>query len=600
MTQMRVADYIIDFLYRNGVKDIFMVTGGGAMFLNDAIASHGKMKYVCCHHEQAAAMAADAYARVSGRPGAICVTSGPGSTNAITGLLSAWQDSSQCIFISGQSKRKETLANARIEGLRQLGVLEMDIISVVKSMTKFSVMVNDPKDIRRCMEEAAHTAASGRPGPVWIDVPLDVQGAMVDPDELIGFAAPQNREKPFDAPAAAKAAEMLKEAKRPVIIVGNGVRLSGAADEFANLAQMSKVPVVATYLGIDILPSENPQYVGRVGTKGQRAANFAVQNADLLLCIGAAMHVTLVGHEYELFSPKSKKIIVDIMPKEAHNRLVKPDLYVQSDALLFIKELSKSVASEKIMCPPSWAAACTAWKEKYPAVSEQNSRGELVNSYYLTDRISRKLSQKDVVVCDAGTPFYVVAQSVFIAPGVRYITPGSMGTMGYNLPASIGASVAGGKGRVVCITGDGSMQMNIQELQTIVQYSLPIKIFVINNDGYMSIRAAQSRYFGRFIGESKQSGLSCPDLKKIAGAYNVPYVLISKPSEVESSVQNALFSSGPVIVEVLSPRNQLIEPVVAAERKPDGTMVSKPLHDMFPYLDRKVVEEETRFLRESD
>jgi acetolactate synthase-1/2/3 large subunit len=393
---------------------------------------------------------------------------------------------------------------------------------------------------------------------------------------------------------------MLREAARPVIIAGNGVRLSGAVEEFAKFVEQSGLPVVTTYLGIDIVPSDSPQYVGRVGTKGQRAANFAVQNADLLLCIGAAMHVTLVGHEYELFSPKSRKIIVDIMPKESHNRLVKPDLYVQSDALLFIRELSKISQAEKMHCPQEWASACSKWREKYPAVSEQNSKGELVNSYYLTDRISRKLNQKDVVVCDAGTPFYVVAQSIFIARGVRYITPGSMGTMGYNLPASIGASVAGGQGRVVCITGDGSFQMNIQELQTIVQYALPVKIFVINNDGYMSIRAAQSRYFGRFIGESRQSGLSCPDLRKIAQAYGIPYLLISKPSEVESAVQNALFSSGPLIVEVLSPRNQLIEPVVAAERKPDGTMVSKPLHDMFPYLDRKVVEEETRFLREPE
>jgi len=594
---MRVADYVVDFLYKKGVNDIFLVTGGGAMFLNDALALHGKMNFVCCHHEQAVAMAADAYSRISGNLGAGMVTSGPGCTNALTGVLSAWQDSTPCIFVSGQSKRKETIQASKIKGLRQFGILEADFIPMVSPITKYAVMVDDPTKIRYYMEKAAYLAKNGRPGPVWIDIPQDVQGMPIEPSELEGFPIPSTI--PFQIEEKVmQAAKMIANAKRPAIIAGNGVRISKAISALRKLAERMGIPIATSYLGIDLFEEEYPYYIGRVGSKGQRAANFTIQNSDLLIIIGTSLSVSLIGHEYGLFAPKAKKIVVDIEPVEMQKKTILIDLFIRSDAREFLEALCggcKLRSSDKIAFPSSWLEACRSWKSRYPTTLPFYSHDEPINTYYLVDEISKKSDRGDTIICDAGSIFYIGAQAIKMKKNQRYITPGSVGTMGYNLPASVGASIATGKGRVICITGDGSFQMNIQELQTIVHNNLPIKIFVLNNNGYLSIRGAQIRYFNRLIGESANTGMSCPDTEKIASAYGIKFFKVSKPSELPSVIDAVLSSSGPTICEVISRTDQEIAPVVSAEKREDGSMVSKSLDDMYPFLDKATYEKETHF-----
>ena len=583
---IRVTDYIADYIYRLGVEEVFMFVGGGMMFLSDGVAKHPNLKSVHLHHEQALAMAGVSYAKYTENLGVIFITTGCGGTNTLTGLLGAWQDNVASLFISGQSKRKETIRNSKAR-LRQFGVQEADIISIVKTITKYSVMINDPLMIAYHLEKSVYLAQSGRPGPVWLDIPLDIQSAVVDEKSLIHFT-PEEIEKDYkeipNQEEIKKVIQFLKKAERPVIIAGQGIRLAKAIDHFKLFIEQNHIPFVVSRLGIDILPSDHPLYIGRIGNKGDRAGNFAIQNADLVIAIGSRLSVSSTGHEYHNFAREAKIVVVDIDPEEHKKNTIKIDLFINANANRFLKRLYGFNISSFI----KWANICQEWKRKWPVCLPEYKNGKnAINLYYFVDCISKKMKPDSVIVSDAGSSFYVVSQGVQLKENQRYITTGGQAEMGNTLPACIGISFAKGNGEVIGVTGDGSFQLNIQELQTIKHYNLPIKIFVWNNDGYLSIRATQSKFCEkRFIGTDKTCGISFPSLEKIVNAYGLKYYKIFNSSSLESDLNEVFNYPKAVICEVICIRDQEIIPTVSSFKKEDGTMVSKPLEDMYPFLYR--------------
>lgn len=592
MEKIRVADYCADFIYKLGVKKIFMVTGGGAMFMNDGVAKHPDLEAVCNHHEQASAMAAVGYAKYTGGFASACFTTGCGSTNAITGLLDAWQDNVRCFFISGQVKKKETCRNSATT-LRQFGVQEADIISVVSPLCKYAVMINKPESIVYHMEKAAYLSNTGRPGPVWIDIPLDIQGAFIDtsisrhfdPGEIdLDFSTE------IDQNDYLKLEQLLNNSQRPVILAGNGIRLAKAVNTFKKFIKKVNIPVVTTYLGIDLLEDSNPLNIGRVGIKGDRAGNFTIQNSDLVISLGTRLSVPTTGFEYDLFARESKVVVVDIDPKEHKKNTVKIDQFINADLKHFFHHFNIDYVNNNT----KWNEKCLHWKNKWPVCLKEYSQDhEGINLYYFVDFLSKRNKENAATVSDAGSSYYVTSQSLKISNNQRYITSGAQADMGFTLPAAIGVSVAKEDQEVIAITGDGSFQMNLQELQTLVHYKLPVKLFIWNNDGYLSIRSTQSKFFeGRYIGTDSRSGLSFPDIEKIAVAYGIYYLKASKSSELEKIIQRALNHKGPVLIEIISPPNQPIVPAASSKKLESGKMVSKPLEDMFPFLPREEFLEE--------
>ena len=583
---VRVADLIVDFIYKLGVDTVFTLTGGGAMFLNDAVAAHPQMKAVCNHHEQACAMGAVGYAKLRNSYASAIITTGCGATNALTGLLDAWQDNVPCIFVSGQVKRKETCHNATVP-LRQFGVQEADIIPVVKSITKYAVMINDPQEILFELEKAAFLAKSGRPGPVWIDVPLDVQGTPVDPLSLRHYvpeSAPTVKPVPSKNDMEALR-DKLATAKRPIIIAGNGIRLGEAVEPFIAFVEQSQIPVTVSYLGVDLLPSQHPQYVGRLGVKGDRAGNFAVQNADLVISIGCHLSVALTGFEYNLFAREARLVVVDIDPDEHRKNTVKIDQFIHADVAAFFSSLSPPPPKEDWI---GWGEICRKWREQWPVcLPEYAGSKEGINKYFFIEKLKDHLKHDSVVVSDAGSSYYVTSQALKIRDQQRYVTSGAQADMGFTLPAAIGVSVAKAGGEVVGITGDGSLQTNIQELQTLVHHQFPVKLVVWNNNGYLSIRATQRKFFaGRELGTDPRSGVSFPSTGKIAAAYGIPFHRVSEPALLDAALAQLMAASGPMILEVMCPTDQEIIPTASSKKLPDGRMVSKPLEDMYPFLDR--------------
>lgn len=588
---MRVADYLAEQVYREGVRNVFLVSGGGMMFLSDGIACSRRLKYICNHHEQASAMAAVGYAKYTGGLGAAYVTTGCGGTNAITGLLDAWQDSVPCLFISGQVKRKETVRNSGL-ALRQIGVQEADIISVVRPLTKYAEMVNDPLSIRYHFEKAVHLARSGRPGPVWLDIPMDVQGAEISPGKLEPFVLPAG-DAGAKRPAAADLEyfwRALNKARRPVVVMGQGVRISGKLREFRAFIEKFSIPVVASRLGIDSLPSGHPLYIGRIGNKGDRAGNFAVQNADLVISMGSRLSVSSTGHEYDKFAREARLVVVDIDPVEHSKATVKIDRFIHADLREFLPMIraGQGAARDRKAVFSPWAGKCAGWRKMWPVCLPAYAAGRGgINMYHFVEVLSRMLRKDSVVVSDAGSAFYVVSQGLRVNGAQRYVTSGGQADMGFSLPASIGVCAARGRREVLAVTGDGSFQMNIQELQTLVYNRLPVKLFVWNNDGYLSIRATQEKFFNRrFIGTDSASGVSFPSVRKIAKAYGIKYLKASRPRELHSAISNAMSHDGPVLCEIVCPRDQEVVPCSASARLPDGRMVSRPLEDMYPFLDR--------------
>ncbi len=587
MKSMRVTDYIAERLYQEGVKDVFMVTGGGMMFLSDGVMQHPHLNVICNHHEQASAMAAVAYGKYTENLGVCYISTGCGATNTITGLLNAWQDNVPVIFISGQVKKKETVRNSGLK-LRQIGTQEADIIAIVESISKYSVMVNDPQEIAYHLEKALYLAKSGRHGPVWLDIPMDVQSAMLDETKLKKFNPKEIKKEYKEIPTKGELqsfAKLLKNAKRPVIIAGQGIRLSKAIPEFRKFIDTYKIPVVSPYLGVSTMPSAHPQYIGVIGIKGSRAGNLAVANSDLVISMGSRLSVTAIGYEYEMFAREAKKVVIDIDPIEHQKKTIKVDLFVNAD----IKAFLKHVTLPKLSIEASWRSICEGWKKKYPVCLPEYSKNKKgISLYYFVDTLSKIMKDDAVVLSDAGSAFYVSSQAVNIKGNQRYITTGGQAEMGYTIPASIGACVARGNKEVLGITGDGSFQMNIQELQTIAHNKLPVKIFVWNNNGYLSIRATQNKFFnGRLIGTDKSSGISFPEVKKIAYAYDIKYFKLAKSATLKEDLKEVLAYKGPVVCEVMCLENDLVIPTASSKRRDDGSMVSKPLEDMFPFLNRK-------------
>jgi acetolactate synthase I/II/III large subunit len=585
----RVADYIADFCVKIGVPDIFLVSGGGMMHILDGLACNQNINVICAHHEGAAAVMAEGYSRVTNNIGAVFVTTGPGGTNAITGVVDAWVDSIPLLVISGQAKRSQNVYNSGIPDLRSLGGQEVNILPIVESFTKYSAMVNEPEMIRYHLEKAVHYAKSGRPGPSWLDIPLDVQASMVDPENLETFKPEivHHNEKLFMAQIETTI-EFLQTAERPVIIAGNGVRLAHAETVFLDLIATLKIPVVVSKLGQDLIAYNNPYFIGFGGTKGSRPGNFAMQNADLILAIGSRLAIPFTGYEYNLFGREAKKIAVDIDTAELMKNTIKLDIAIQADAKIFIETLLERTKKTSVKERLAWVQKCQQWKARYPAITHDiSSKEKPICTYNLFDKISDFLKDKAIIIADAGTVYCIVSQVHRVKTGQRVITPAALGTMGLSLPLGIGAYYASRDSTIVSVTGDGSLQMNIQELQTIAHNKIPLKLFVVNNNGYVSIRNTQNSYFnGRYCGSDPSSGVSCPDLKKIAYAYGLHYESLYDMKQLNKKLKSILEYDGPAICEVFTCPDQQITPSVSSRVLPDGTMVSMPLEDMWPFLPR--------------
>jgi acetolactate synthase I/II/III large subunit len=587
---MRVSDYIAKVLADFGVRHVFMLTGGGAMFLNDAFGYEGRIQCVFNHHEQACAMAAEGYARITGQPGVINVTTGPGGINAMNGVFGAWTDSIPMLVVSGQVKRETLLATYNIPGLRQIGDQEADTISMVKPITKYAVLVDEPATIRYHLEKAWYLAQHGRPGPVWLDIPIDVQTSQVDPQTLAGYTP--NEPIPADEARLPEictdALQMLISAERPVILAGKGIRLGKALGEFEQVIRSLDIPVVTGWTSIDLITSDDPLFCGRPGDLGTRAGNFTVQNADVLLVLGNRLGLRQVSYNWNSFARFAFKILVDIDEVEFLKPTVKLDLAIHSDVKLFLKELERQIEHSGYQPGKhaDWLTWCKERVTRYPSVlprHRENKDGR-INPYYFIEQLSAHLNENDVVVCGNGTANVVAFQALFIKKGQRIFANTGDASMGYDLPAAIGAAVAREGKRVICLAGDGSLQLNIQELQTIVQNQLPIKLFILNNEGYLSIRLSQKNMFKRLTGEGPKSGVSFPDIVKIAEAYGIPARRIGY-DELEKGIQDVLAQTGPVVCDVLLDPDQPFEPRISSKQLPDGRIVSSNLEEMYPFLD---------------
>ncbi|MBZ0105897.1 MAG: thiamine pyrophosphate-binding protein [Sulfuricella denitrificans] len=589
----RVADFIADFVAELGVRHVFLLPGGGAMYLMDAAGKCPELEAVACLHEQAAAISAEAYARINENIGVAMVTTGPGATNAITAVAGAWIESVPLMIISGQVKRSDMLRGAP---LRQKGVQEVDIVRIVESITKYAVTVERPEDIRIEMERAAYLARSGRAGPVWIDVPLDVQGAPVEPANLphwkkevhgtahVGFSGEVERLQ-----------ALLAKAERPLLMAGHGVRLAGGAALFRELAEKLDIPVVTTWNALDLLPYDHPLLVGRPGAVALRAPNFAVQNCDLLISIGSRLDNIITAYNPRGFARGAKKVVVDVDRNEIEKLDMDIALALEADAKSFL------TAWLDVKAPPAcpdwtaWKDRCTDWKRRYPVNDGAPfpSSGP-ISHYQLMDALSEAIPENTTISTGSSglavEAFYTIFRN---KPGQRVFLTSGLGAMGYGLPAAIGACFAGDRQPMVAIESDGSLQLNIQELATLRAFSLPICLIVMNNEGYASIRNTQRNYFnGRFVGTGPEAGLLLPDLEKVAATYELPFLRIADASELKSGLQQALSQSRPVLVDVRLISNEALAPKVSALPQPDGSMKSMPLEDMTPLLPLETLQAE--------
>jgi acetolactate synthase-1/2/3 large subunit len=591
---MKLSDYIVGRLADWGVRHIFLVTGGGAMHLNDSIGKESRIQYVCNHHEQASAMAAEAYARISGQPGVVNVTTGPGGINALNGVFGAWTDSIPMLIVSGQVKRETCMRAQGITGLRQLGDQEADIVAMVANITKYAVLIDDPLSIRYHLERAWHLAQSGRPGPCWLDIPVDVQAASIDPASLRGYDPAQEelaRDQIGVDPSRLKSycqevLDRIRRAKRPVILAGTGIRAAHAVAEFDELFHRLGVPVTTAWTH-DLIATDDPFFCGRQGTIGDRAGNFTVQNADVLLILGSRLNIRQTSYNWQSFAPRAFKIQVDIDPAEFHKPTVKPDMAIHSDLKSFLRELLSQCDTNNYRpgAHDPWLAWCRDRVQRYPVVPDrQRQPGPPLNPYYFVEQLSAKLGADDVVVCGNASACIVPFQTMRLRKHQRLVSNSGSASMGYDLPAAIGAAFARPGKRVICIAGDGSLQMNIQELQTVTHHHLPVKIFVMNNSGYLSMRMTQSGFFGRLTGESAASGASLPDMVKVACAFGIPSNRIDRESQL-AQIDLALAADGPALIDVVLDPNQEFEPRSRARQLPDGRIVSPNLEDMYPFLD---------------
>lgn len=582
--KIRVADFINQKLYEAGGEHVFLVTGGMIMHLTDALRQHGRQKPICCHHEQAAVMAAEAYGRYSGHLGVAYVTAGPGALNTLTGVVGAYVDSSPCIIVSGQSK----VSQATVRGPRQFALQGFNTLPIFSQVTKYAVMLDDVSCVRYEIEKCIYLATSHRVGPVWIELPIDIQGALFDPQEQRGFEPHTCASWDIHELRAcvSSAADLIRASHRPCILGGAGIRLSSAIRLFHEFVDRTGIPVMTSRLGMDLIDHSHPLFVGRPGTYGDRASNFTIQNSDVLLSIGCRLGIGLVGYDFQDFGRYAKKIVVDVDEQELKKPSVIPDLPIHADAASFLRLMIEALGDYR--CGNhQWVAQTQAWKQRYPVdLPEYQQESGGINSYHFMRRLSEVVGPETAFAVDTGSCFHVFAQAFQVKFGQRHVITGGLSTMGYT-PSGIGVALAAGR-PVYCITGDGSFQFNLQELQTIVHHQIPVKFIILSNNGYLLIRLTQQNFQdGRFIGVDKESGLSCPDLERIAYAYRIRYLRIATLNELDAKLKELVSIQEPLICEVMTPTNQLLIPRVASKKLEDGRMVSMPYDDMFPFLPRE-------------
>ncbi|HXC44002.1 MAG TPA: thiamine pyrophosphate-binding protein [Candidatus Dormibacteraeota bacterium] len=592
---MKLSDYVVRFVAEQGVKHVFLVTGGGAMHLNHSLACEPAIVPVCNSHEQASAMGAEAYAKATNHLGVCMVTTGPGGTNAITGVAGAWLDSTPMLIISGQVKRPDRMFDkeGRPLGMRQLGVQEVDIVSIVTPITKYAVTVLDPNDIRYHLEKAVYLAFHGRPGPVWVDIPLDVQASPINELALRGFDPAE-----FDEPRVGESLkhevqhliEKLNHTERPLLFAGNGIRLAHAEKQFEQLRTLLGIPTVATWCAADLVPSSDPLYVGRPGSVAARGANFALQNSDFLLAIGVRLDFAITGYAPQNLARGAYKAVVDIDEaelKKLHPHVQQP---IHADAKEFLTELLSHRNSIRLSDHSVWDARCADWKTRYPVVTEEHRKPQgPVSVFHLAEVIGTEVSPEDrLVVGSSGSAIEIYLLAFPALHSQRLFHTAGLGAMGYGVPMAIGVAVANPGREVVAVDGDGGFMFNIQELETIRRLNLPIKFFVMNNDGYSSIRASQRAYFGEAnLGCDKSNGLTVPCLTQVAAAFGLGTTVIKNQKNLRDDVRRVLDMKGPVVCDVNVLPDELRAPRLQSYQKPDGSFVSKPLEDLFPFLPRE-------------
>lgn len=612
--KIKVSDYVAQFLVKNGIRHVFTVTGGGAMHLNDSLGHTQGLTCVYNHHEQACAIAAESYARIHNNIAAVCVTTGPGGTNAITGVVGGWLDSIPMLVISGQV-RYDTTARSTGLNIRAMGDQEFDITKAVASMTKYCEMVIDPLSIRYCLEKAYYLAMTGRPGPCWLDIPLNVQGATVETDDLKGFDVSEVKElcvPAIEEDTVRAIIEKVRNAKRPVLYAGNGIRISGGYEVFKKVVDKLNIPVVTGWDSIDTIYDAHPLYVGRGGIMGDRAGNFAVQNSDLVLSIGSRLSIRQVGYNWTTWARAAYVIMNDIDADELKKPTLHVDMPVWGDAKDLLEKLDKLIdEGSKVFNEAFWLERCSRWKKDYPVVLPRHYEDKNhTNVYAFIKELSERTAEKQITVVGNGSACVVGSHGYVIKKDCRFIINSAIASMGYDLPAAIGACVAEfgnsalhgradslaqeaeadtGIKDIILVTGDGSIQMNLQELQTIIHHRMPIKIFVINNEGYHSIRQTQTNLFNKnFVGIGPQSrDLSFPSLEKLAYAYGYPYYSCDGNEFLTKAIEDTLAVKGPVICEIFVSTEQNFEPKSATRKLPDGTLESPPLEDLGPFLDRE-------------
>lgn len=596
--KIKLSDYVAFYLVDRGISHCFTVTGGGAMYLNDAFGHKEGLTCIYNHHEQASAIAAEAYARVNNELALVCVTTGPGGTNALTGVVGAYLDSIPMLVISGQV-RYDTTARyqnqfTKCHPLRSVGDQEFDITPAVKTMTKYAVMLEDPNQIKYVLKKALYLATHGRPGPCWIDIPVNFQSAIIETDDLVDYDESEDeviyevKDQNID-----EVISLLKEAKRPVLYVGNGVRIAGAVQAFKELLKKIDIPVCTYWEGIDLIETDHPLYVGRAGNMGDRPGNFAVQNADLILAIGNRLSIRNVSYRYETWAREAKVIMVDIDEAELLKKTVHVDMPIHTDAKLFIERLNERIKTP-IDNHSDWLKQCALWKEKYPVVLSKHYEDSVANVYACYDMFSRKLPKGSMTISSNGSCCVMGHQSWFIKEDDRFLMNNAIASMGYGLPAAIGACVANDRKQVICLEGDGSIMMNLQELQTIVTNNLPIKILLINNNGYHSIRQTQTNVFPTHtkVGIGPESNdLSFPDYRKLSRAFGIPYYYAHTNDEFKRRIARFLKVPCFALFELFVSPTQNFEPKNSAKVLPNGQIYSPPLEDLEPFLPKEELEE---------
>lgn len=594
--KIKVSKYISEFLVKNEISDCFMVTGGGAMHLDDAIGHQEGIRCTFNHHEQACAIAAEGYARMSGKIAAVCVTSGPGGTNAITGVMGGWLDSIPMLVISGQVKRETTIWSCLELNLRQLGDQEFNVIDSVRNMTKYAVMLTNPDEIAYHLEKALFLALSGRKGPVWLDIPLDVQGAVIDTDTLMHFNSAS--EIPWGVPPVKRSVadillQKLRESKAPLVLAGTGVRLGGASGKLLAFLEKYQIPVVTAWNANDAVGYDNPYYVGMPGTVGTRPGNFAVQNCDLLISLGCRMNIRMIGYNHYDFGCNAFKVIVDVDARELIKPTIRPDLPIHADVGCFL-DCMLMQEYEPITAHRKWIGWCRDLLHKFPIVLPEYHTDiqKPINPYVFIEKLFACLSPDERIVCGNGSACVITFQAAKVKQGQRMFTNSGCAAMGYGFPAAIGVAVSDNSRRTICIDGDGSIMMNLQELATVSYNQLDIKLMIINNNGYSSIRQTQTNLFEPpFIGIDSKSGIGFPDFAKLAASFGIKYYKITNETVCDETIADVLKSEGPCICEVFVDSAQNFEPKSSSKVLPDGRIVSPSLDDMKPFLERDIFEE---------